>query len=183
MKNRYSNLIKELKRAKKTARFSVVRDGERVMITTDVFAVRIEESEYNDYIKPAFPDIDIEKGCYLMKDKENGRSFSAKSDFEYAYREKDRGEYATLSPLCINSAVDGDTIIRVLTTDKHVAMINQNFLNMIDKATGEIIYFGKQAPILFTDIFMDVLICPIWRGIHKKEDFNEWLTNNVLRIA
>ena len=183
MKKRYSNLIKEMKRAKKTMRFSVIKDGEYVLISTDHFAVRIQEAEYNDYIKPAFPEIDTAKGCNLFKNKENGRSYSAKSYFEYALKEKDHGEHAEISPLCINSAIDGDTIIRVLTTEKHIAMINPDYLNMVNKATAEITYFKEKAPLLITEVFMDVLICPIYRGIHNKEDFNDWLANNVLRIA
>jgi hypothetical protein len=184
MKNRYSNLIKVLNKEKRTGLFSIVKEGEYVYITTEVIAARVDEAEYNDYIKPAFPEANIEKGYYLLKNKDRGRSFSAKSYFEYADKNKDTaGEYATISSLCINSAIDGDTIIRVLTTNDHIAMINQDYLNTVNLATCEITYFDKKAPVLFTDVFIDVLICPINRGVYTKEDLNEWIANSVLRIA
>ena len=183
MKNRYSNLIKVLKKEKRAGHFSIVKEGENVYITTDHIAARVDEAEYNDYIRPAFPEADIEKGYFLFKDKKNGHSFSAKRNFEYAIENKNRsGEYATVSALCINSAIDGDKIIRVITTGDHIALINQDYLKTVNLACCEITYFDSKAPVLFSDVFIDVIICPIYRGISKKTELNDWIAE-TLRIA
>lgn len=183
MKNRYSNLIKVFKKEKRTGLFSIVKEGEYVYISTEHIAARVDEAEYNDYIKPAFPEADIEKGYCLNKNKEYTHNFSAKKNFDYALEKKDKlGEYATISSLCINSAIDGDRIIRVLTSIDHIVFINQDYLNTVNLATCEITLFGAKAPVLFQDVFMDVLICPIYRGINNKADLNDWLAE-TLKIA